>query len=149
MTKVNAAQLTGPALDWAVAKALGYTILNTNHDSGEYRWPGNGHVAALTSQHTVVVVGTTGYISIEGPDKVEAWQPTKKWCQCGQLITRYFVELTHELAGEDTSIWYGHNELLGEWYSAATPTEAICILAVISVLGDHIEVPTELLKGVK
>lgn len=23
MTKVNAAQLTGPALDWAVAKALG------------------------------------------------------------------------------------------------------------------------------
>lgn len=71
MTKVDASQLTGAALDWAVAKALGYTIFMANHDCGPYCWTGNGHLAALTSQHTVIIVGVTGHISIEGPDNVE------------------------------------------------------------------------------
>lgn len=40
MTKVDASQLTGAALDWAVAKALGYTIFMANHDCGPYCWTG-------------------------------------------------------------------------------------------------------------
>lgn len=146
ITKVDASQLTGAALDWAVAKALGYTIFMANHDCGPYCWPGNGHLAALTSQHTVIIVGVTGHISIEGPDNVETWQPTTKWCQCGPLITRYLIELSHELVGNDKSVWYGHSDMLDEWYSANSPTEAVCIAAVITMLGKSVEVPAELLK---
>lgn len=146
MTKVDASQLTGSALDWAVAKALGYNIFMANHDSGDHRWPGNGHIAALTAQHSVIIVGTTSYITIEGPDAVEAWQPTVKWCQCGPLITRYLIEISHELVGQDKSVWYGYNVLLDGWYSADTPQEAVCIAAVISELGRNVDVPIELLE---
>lgn len=146
MTKIDAAQLSGPALDWAVAKALGYTIFMANHDSGPYGWPGNGHIGALTSQHTVIVVGVTGYISIEGPEKVEAWQPTAKWEQCGPLVARYLIDVAHELLDEK-SIWYAYNLLLDESYSATSVQEAICIAAVVTELGETVEVPSELLKG--
>ncbi|ELY2473161.1 DUF2591 family protein [Cronobacter sakazakii] len=149
MTKVNAAQLTGPALDWAVAKALDYTIFMANHDSGPYGWPGNAHIGALTSLHTVIVVGITGLISIEGPEKVEIWQPTAKWDQCGPLLSRYGIELSRELVDDEKWTWYGSGELLDETYIATSPQEAICIATVVTELGETVEVPTELLKGVK
>ena len=144
MTEVNTWELSGKALDWAVAKALKYPIFMTSHCDGEYQWPGNAHITSLSQQHDIVIVGCTGCITIEGPDTVELWIPTEKWTQCGQLITRYCIGIEHELVGVNDSVWYAHNEFLDGWCSAGTPQSAICIAAVITELGDSIKVPSVL-----
>lgn len=64
------AQLTDKQLVYGVVKYLGYQIFDCgDHDENSpHRWPGNGNVTELAKSETIIIIGLTGNIVIEGPD---------------------------------------------------------------------------------
>ena len=129
--KINTKELTGAALDWAVAKCEGYIatfkpdeVVYAHPLSGE--WHNNGN-----------------------------WSPSTKWVQGGPIIEREISKLFKNVGGtysaqirhEENHPLISHKVLAG-WTNASGPTMLIAAMRcyAASKLGDEIDVPEELLS---
>lgn len=135
LVEVKTAELTGPALDWAVAKAIGYQMIEVPPDlhgnnAGEvlaptgliesgYRWPNVGrvHAAAFCKNWSV------------------------DWAQGGPLIDKHDVWLSDDEGACVASCPPHAGRFVVE---GGTNLIAACRAIVVKELGDVVQVPAEL-----
>lgn len=124
---MKTSELTGPALRWAVARALNYLYLSD-----------------------VVVIGR--YLQIRNDEGVKVpFEPDTDWSQGGPIIEReeMYVRPTGDAAKWSCYMWGKHpddgvEQFIHEQYGP-TPLVAAMRCFVASKLGDEVEVPLELL----
>ena len=138
---MKTSELTGAALDWAVAKATQIPL----YQCGE-GWPGNRVVNEESLRRPIVTVGLTGRMLLEGPKTSEnkEWSPSTDWAQGGPLIQMYEIDLKSVEEG----VWQASNIFDDmEWYHflGYSPLVAGMRCYVASKLGDEVDVPEELL----
>lgn len=89
MKQVNVSELTGAALDWAVAKASGMPFYTQGED-----WPGNYRVTQQAGEEPVIIRALIGTLWLEFQGKTTPWSPSTDWSQGGPLIDKYGVLLS-------------------------------------------------------
>lgn len=120
MTAVKTQDLTGAALDWAVAGA-------TNEQ---------GYWAELFQQ-CVITGKTLGGISLK-------YSPSTDWSQAGPLLEKHKIGFGPVRGG-----WVAHPHRPNEptdWMRAEAPLVAICRAIVADKLGMVVTVPAELIQ---
>ncbi|MGJ0580765.1 phage protein NinX family protein [Xenorhabdus bovienii] len=152
--KIKANELTGRALDFVVARAIGMDIYMCGRaNDDEYGWIGNYNVTAAAFEKPVITVGFCGEVCIEFQAETKPYSPSTTWSQCGELIEKYEMDLTPVMGGtycaglsitdgalctdDYVSIVYGD-----------TPQIAICRAVVAAQLGGEVDIPDELVEGV-
>jgi hypothetical protein len=116
---MKTSELTGAALDWAVAKCEGYTDYCGATDKmlpprKEYGW---------------VQLFDLNY--------------STNWAQGGPIIEREKIRLDTTWNWED-GYWSARMDTVGGWWLGDTPLIAAMRCYVVSKLGDDVEVPEEL-----
>lgn len=118
MIEVKTVELSGPALDWAVAEAI-----------GAVRKP--GHVIEFPDECPI-------------PWIMGLFRPSSDWRHGGQLIAEYGKSLGMELRiSENSASFLQSGMRIG--YTASTVLIAACRAIVAAKLGDTVAVPDELL----
>jgi len=112
--KIKTAELTGKALDWALAKALKKT-------------------PALNFKRDVCVSEIMGWQPFSHTDPAT----------CLGLIERHMIDVTYEPRHKDCPMWVARMPRWGLNYGS-TPAEAVARCVVQMQLGDEVEVPSEL-----
>jgi hypothetical protein len=115
---MKVSELTGAALDWAVAKAEGIELSNGCYN----RLLVDGRMSA-------------------GQKMLTPYNPSTDWAQGGPIIER--EKMTLEWTGEDWMAYIRHDEE----YFGPTPLIAAMRCYVASKLGDEIEVPDEIVEA--
>lgn len=129
LIEVKTSELTGYALDWAVAKAIGYECGRIQGKSGTF-----GCNATRGVQY---VIGILRGASLVEELNARFWRPTTDWAQGGLLLDKYCTALNQSDHG-----WWSHaGDRLGEGETAMI---AICRATVAAKLGDVVQVPEEL-----
>lgn len=126
MVKVKASELTGEALDWAVAKALRFTAKKSAY--GTYYW----HCEEFHQPYWY-----------NGP--MESYKPSTDWNQGGPLMA-LISGLKRKFGGWEVKVHTDGGEFLGEG-RGETQLIAVCRAIVASTLGRYgreVEVPHEL-----
>lgn len=113
--KKKTSELTGAALDWAVAQVTGEEI-------------GFGNGALWLEFGT-------------GDERYDQWRPSRDWGQGGPLIDKYQMEVMTSLATGRPEATF---ETLPNWEDGDTYLQAICRAVVASHFGDEIDIPDEL-----
>jgi len=118
MTTVNVAQLIGPALDWAVAKAEGMIE----------------DVCTWLYEATVEEVADS-----------DGWRPSTKWGQGGPIMEKAQISVLCEPSAlyPDDARWKAAVPASDEpvYYYGPTPMIAAMRCVVASKLGDEVELP--------
>lgn len=115
---VETSQLSGAALDWAVAKAVGL-VAYTQPDGPVYR-----------------------------PDNGEEWTPSTDWSQGGPLIERYCGLTDCRDAEQIEPFYAETRcSNLDGYANGTTLLIAACRAIVAAELGDDVEVPAELVEA--
>ena len=137
MIEVKTAELIGPALDWAVAKALGWNMVRVPSDID-----GNngGEVLAppyFTNDFKFPPRGAVGQGFF-----LRRW--STDWSHGGPLIDRHICELVRDQEGysEPEEPWYASCDVF--WQIGQTPLIAACRAIVAAKFGDAVSVPAEL-----
>ncbi|WP_338803622.1 phage protein NinX family protein [Xenorhabdus griffiniae] len=115
--KIKTTALTGRALDWAVALAIGAAT------------------RIVPSGRTWMELNAW-YVSNRGNYN---FKPTTDWRRCGELIEEYKIQLQHS-----EHIWFASCKRL--FSLGRTPQIAICRAVVAAQLGDEVEIPDELVE---
>lgn len=142
--KAKTNELTGAALDWAVAKCEGMNErivfgLGSVRDTGYCVERPNG----TRLFYVLMNVWTKWCEKCEtNPwgSGVGIWTPSTKWSQGGPIIERERIEL-----GWNGPDWLAQIRADAEWYGP-TPLIAAMRCYVASKLGDEVDVPAELLE---
>lgn len=128
MTDAKAAELIGPALRYAVATAEGL--------GGELRW-------CFRDDGSFVNIWT---------DNHGSYCPDEDWELGGPLIDRHKpwvsppTDYPDEPIGWDAEIYdEAGNRVIGHAIAAPTALVAVCRAVVLAILGDVVQVPSELL----
>lgn len=128
--KIRTRELTGRALDWAVAKCE--------------------RVEVQISPGAVVVTDLRENIPGVPARGVSYWEPSTKWSQGGPIVERARIRLIPWHRPEDAPMHgYWHAGIYtdrfdAETYSGPTPLIAAMRCFVASKLGDEVDVPEEL-----
>jgi hypothetical protein len=125
---MKTSELTGAALDWAVARCEGLLCFGYRTDGKRF--------------------------AVEDSDgQVEGFMPATDWAQGGPIIEREGISLTSYLDEEDP-YWIGSVECQYKNFNATayyeeygpTPLIAAMRCYVVSKLGDTVDVPEELIN---
>lgn len=119
--KVKTAELAGPALDWAVAKSMGFDITRIDRHC----------IAARYWSHAGTAVELSDY------------NPSINWRYGGTLIDKFQIEILFA-GGMAYSKLSGS---MGAGGCGQTPLVAACRAIVMNNLGDEVEVPADLVEG--
>lgn len=114
---VKTSELTGAALDWAVAKCEPNMLDLYYSDDNE------------------------PLILEEAPDYHQVWEPSTNWLQGGPIIERERIEL---LPMFNPEYWSARVAIGGRWCEGDTSLITAMRCFVSSKLGDKVEVPDEL-----
>ena len=114
---MKTSELTGAALDWAVAKCEGVPLV----------------LAPFTGARNFVILGQNMKPTIV------MYEPSLYWAQGGPIIER--ERITPEWTGENWMAYIKHDD---EFFGP-TPLIAAMRCYVASKLGDDVEIPAELL----
>lgn len=140
--KIKTKDLTGAALDWAVAKAVQLPI----YQCGE-GWPGNHVVNEESLRHPVVTVGLTGRMLLEGPKTSEnkEWSPSTDWAQSGPIIERGLISISPYHYSDDG--WRASIMRPEVHFTAYGDTPLVAAMGcyVLSEIGEAVDIP----KGLK
>jgi len=120
-TKVKTSELSGSALDWAVAKCEGYECQFDDEVSGPW----------LISQE--------GYLNDEKP--LSSMRYSTDWALGGLIIERENIGLWSEGYDWEAKIATDFGQL-AEWHESPLIAAMRCYVA--SQLGDEVEIPNEL-----
>ena len=123
---MKTSELTGVALDWAVAKCKGFNPKQVN----------------LAYTGITLVVG----ISMDIGEGEEVWTPSTSWAQGGPIIEREVIVLTHPKHDCWTATAQDSTDLDVPLYQedGLTPLIAAMRCYVASKLGDEVEIPEEI-----
>lgn len=140
MIEVKTAELSGSALDWAVAKAI--------------KW-----IEPLFGIGAIRYIEADSYLMMETPDPdepeditkpshfnhYEQWSPSRIWSQGGPLIEKHMVGVDLDRQG----LWVATpiNWTAETVQYATTPLIAACRAIVADNLGDTVQVPADLMGG--
>jgi hypothetical protein len=116
---MKTSELTGAALDWAVAKCEG----------------DNSVASCYYSDDNVPLCLE------EAPEPL--WEPSTDWAQGGPIIEREMIELVPQSPASWDAMYRGQHIP----YDGPTPLIAAMRCYVASKLGDTVEIPDELAKG--
>lgn len=117
--KIKTSELSGVALDFATAKAIG---------------------APITTRSGGMI--SDGAILLMAPCGNKVWSPSTDWSQCGSLIERFSLEIvsTGDSGWHAVKDWYMGEQLA--WFPKGdTILIAACRAIVAAKLGDEIDVP--------
>lgn len=130
--KIKTSQLTGAALDWAVAKCEGAT--NLRHDTVATWWVDfGGEPKALSS----------------GWSPRQSWHPSTNWSQGGPIIDREKITTAYEpsMVYDDSCRWKALAAMSdNEHQYGPTPLTAAMRCYVASKLGDEVDAPDLLVQ---
>jgi len=116
---MKTSELTGPALDWAVAKCEG--------------WP-------------MDIWYDEDQMPMIRDDEVSEWKPSTDWAQGGPIIEREKISIA--LDEEETWCAFTEEDTNAHFfYSGPTPLIAAMRCYVAMKLGEDIEVPDELMEA--
>ena len=118
--KTKTSELTGAALDWAVAKCEDFN-------------DGLAIIRLWNNRVTKIIPG-----DYETREVYTSYSPSTDWSQGGPIIEREKIELRHANTGMFASY------LNGPTWFGPTPLIAAMRCFVASKLGDEVEVPDEL-----
>lgn len=147
---MKTSELIGPALDWAVAKALGHKLKIRNwHDLTDRLDPVED--AAIIEFHKTNNTIRVSAEQIPG----SGWFPNETystdWSEGGPIIEREEISVIYKgfLAGTvhaENGLWmaYSAESTLGQSVFAHTPLVAAMRRYVSRKLGDEVEIPDEL-----
>ena len=124
--KIKTSELTGPALDWAVAKC------EERRDATQIRWDSDGDPLG-----PVYDANCNGY---------PVYEPSADWSQGGPIIERERIGVTATSMAPGFA-WEAHcipDEGVDYYGYGPTPLIAAMRCYVASRLGDEVEVPDEL-----
>lgn len=130
MIEVKTAELSGPALDWAVAMT-----------------------GAVTVEQNGLDLDARGRPTVGGDMKIP-YEPSNNWGQCGPLIEKYNIQTSYNGNGFHRSptgkYWCAyvcepHGPEMRPSGGGPTPLIAACRAIVAAKLGDTVQVPAELL----
>ncbi|MDC9615841.1 DUF2591 family protein [Xenorhabdus khoisanae] len=151
--KIKTSALTGRALDWAVARAIGMDIYMANHYDDEYAWIGNYSVWKKSREKPIITVGLCNDVHIEFEAESKPYSPSTDWAQCGPFIEKYEIEISPIMGGSycaGLSITEGAlcpDDYVSIDMCGDTPQMAICRSVVAAKLGDEVEIPDELVEA--
>lgn len=127
--KIKTSELTGAALDWAVAKCedMGTHLRNLMEASQE---DSNCRVLACCLHE----------------ETLYEWGPSTNWIQGGPIIEREGIDLYWMQHGtpDFKASWQARKVNVGQMFSGPTPLIAAMRCYVASKLGDEVEIPEEL-----
>lgn len=123
MIEVKTAELVGPALDWAVAQAIG------------------------ADQVEFGVVGSAAFIAcIHRGTWERNWRPSTDWSQGGPLFDRHDI-LLGGLTGRPYAVVNNFPNGCGTRQNGPTKLIAACRAVVAAKLGDTVRVPVVMVEG--
>lgn len=136
-------ELTGAALDWAVAKCENRTIL---HDPMKIDWRGywiweetpSGKGGIILSESVYQKIGPTTKPSTKPETQQRGYSPSTNWQQGGPIIERAGIDVCKVCP--DT--WRATPLHSTKWNNGHTPLVAAMRCYVASKLGDEINVPS-------
>lgn len=135
MPEVSFEKLSGKALDWAVAKAVGQEFFIRDAD------PVTGFDA------DIYAVGNCP------GDEALLWGPTEDWSQFGPLVSRFKVAFAN--MDRECTEWLAYAFFDGKTFDNAykalgeTHNVAGCRAIVRAVLGDVVIIPSEIASDLK
>lgn len=133
MTKVETCKLEGPALDWAVAQAIGlqviFHVFSETVDTSTHERPSS----------IQVTMGADVYYH-SGDMILALYSPSTDWSQGGPLIAMHRVSIIYSDDKCDPCAWTDETAAWG----ASSPLIAAMRAMVAEKLGATVEVPTEL-----
>lgn len=130
--EVNAAALSGAALDWAVAIAEGWE--SDRPQDGQLKMPWLGIELR-------VIAG--GDHNIHPSNR---FNPSSDWSDGGPLIEKYQINLEWDGIDGQAIWWKGAHQDIVQFQLGNTPLIAACRAIVASVLGETVSVPKVLLS---
>jgi hypothetical protein len=125
---MKTSELTGQALDWAVAKCEG-DVTELMYDGITWGFKLDGKIKVLAKGWAISMM----------------WNPSTDWALGGPIIERENIGLVCQQIGSTQGCAYRHTEN-GEvfYYYGPTPLIAAMRCYVASKLGDEVEIPKEL-----
>jgi len=130
--KIKTSELTGAALDWAVAQ---------NMTGGELFQ--SGRVAYAVVLQSVGGIISPYFVEDSGVVRCE-FEPSANWLQGGPIIERELIELRYDRTGRWANAWIAST--LERMLGGPTPLIAAMRCYVAAKLGDEVDIPEELLK---
>ncbi len=129
MPKIKTVEMSGAALDWAVATAT---------QAAEIKISANCRISCIFQDSA-------------GGCLTSHYQPSTRWDECGLLIDRYHVMVHPSLDIETETVLYWvavfetySNRAYRVGWIGDTPEIAICRAVVGNLLGAEVDVPAEL-----
>ncbi|WP_368762126.1 phage protein NinX family protein [Klebsiella pneumoniae] len=154
MVKVKTAELTGRALDWAVAQVVkpeGFVMRDTG---GEMDPPMVLGIADIPDARACLILDINpAEINIDEWPLKSCWSPSTDWSQAGPLMEKYEISVIREEGIGSPSFWAGTEPLPDSMFgfnykgaseSGETILIAVCRTIVTAKLGGEVEVPQEL-----
>lgn len=133
---VKTSELTGAALDYAVAVALGWEC-ERQQDSQFINEYGDRKLV--------------GYYGFGNYEKSVSFNPSTNWAHGGLLIDRFNMWLTPpvlDIGGWNAEVYSEDRmTIVGNSIDCKTALIAICRAVVACKLGDSVDIPTELMEG--
>ena len=153
--KIKTSELTGPALDWAVAKAEGRGLQrNPVGAQGGHGWwiweeTPSGRGGILIDKSVYMEIGP--HTQPKTRNSGDRYSPSTDWAQGGPILGRELTSV-NLVSEENEQKWSARKaKYLPEEGAKVleqcgpTPLIAICRCYVASKLGDEVDVPEELL----
>lgn len=131
MIKVDVANLTGPALDWAVAKVEGVNAVMFRARKEEQRRP-------------LALFGSLA-LRIGGDNPEYSYSPSRCWHCGGPLIDKFRVRVVY--SDDDLTPYAVTRECHPALQAGDTVLQAAMRAIVASELGNTVDVPAELVGG--
>ena len=135
--EVKTSELTGYALDWSVAKAIGYEC---GRIPGKY-----GALGCNAHNGVQYVIGRLIGASLVEELNARFWRPATEWAQCGPLLDEYHWALPYKTTNPIGKL--GEFEACtesGKSCNGVSPLIAACRAIVYSRLGEVVHVPVDL-----
>lgn len=133
---IKTSELSGAALDWAVAQAVGHECGLIDRDRTIF-----GCNAADGRQY---VIGKISHETVRECLHAQYFRPSTNWAQCGPLVDEFDVWLSSD---DDTYCASTHPHVNEYIRTGPTKLIAACRAIVAAKLGDEVEVPDELLSA--
>jgi hypothetical protein len=118
-------ELSGPALDWAVAKAEGLDVT-----FGQW---GTFHYGAIIPQPVSCM-----------PDQTVPYKPSTDWQKCGLLIEKHISGLCAPVDGY-RELWMASYKNSVTPFYGGTAQIAVCRCIVAAIIGEVVQVPADLM----
>lgn len=132
--EVKTAELVGQALDWAVAKALGY-------ECG--RLPGKDRTFGCNAPNGLqYVIGRLYGALIIEEIKARFFRPSTDWAQGGPLIDKYNIWLSGPIGGRKD--WSAAIDMSTDGSRGPDALTALCRAIAAAKLGGVVQIPAEL-----